>query len=206
MLTQQSKTTLLSTSFLAMILVMFFMAWPANAVQSGPMTSTPVDDSTSETHQMDEIDLLLQEYIDSESLTFDVARAQNEGRSHEEVQIGKDYNSALEYVYVTCLAGEEKVQASGFEESVNGTFALGGLDERWNWCGEKRTDGGAPVNTADQVCKSHDLCLRTDRAICDCDKTFVRGMKAIKGNYSGMDRLYIEAAIRAVPAYHKCNF
>lgn len=76
---------------------------------------------------------------------------------------------------------------------------------RWRYCGKNNSGPGAPVNSADEACKRHDNCLAAGTAVCWCDTQFVYDLRRIRNQYSGADRVYIEAAIQAVPRYHGCQ-
>lgn len=156
----------------------------------------------------DEVDIALEKYVDDTTLLFDIDRAVRDGESVEINQFGRDYNDAVRYAYENCFAerlnspsadiGDSYVQPQGVDP------AGWPIAERWNWCGRDRTDGGEPQNSADAVCRDHDLCLRGGTETCECDRRFVDGLNAVKRDYSWADRAYIEAAIRLVPRAHNC--
>lgn len=167
---------------------------PKSTVQS--KEQRPVEQHPTEQFNK-ELDSALDRFVDKQTLEFDVAGAQKAGTSEEVLEVGTGYNDYLKQ-FESC---EKKREASDSKEWDPACLSL---FERWNWCGKCHTNGGTPQNSADRICMNHDKCLTAGRKVCDCDKEFVNHMKSIRTHYSGRDRAYIEAAIRAVPTFHGC--
>ena len=167
------------------------IASEANAQGVSPTSSAAVSDQA--------IDQSFARYVQSGTHKFDVERARSEGVDEFILAVGSQYNRNLENVQGGRTPGGQGVSFRAWNDP-----ASWGLTNRWNWCGRDRTNGGRPVNSADAICMQHDKCLAQRRPVCDCDREFVNRMKAIKNNYGGRDRVYIEAAIKAVPRFHNC--
>ncbi|KHO29956.1 MULTISPECIES: hypothetical protein [Corynebacterium] len=128
--------------------------------------------------------------IGAEMPLIDVERAKEDGLSSEAIQVAIYYNDIVSHDY-----------GSGPRDRAS-------LADRWNWCGKYRT-GGNVLNSADGVCKRHDLCLANAgnqrAAEIACDNQFIDGMNKVKGSYRGADRVYIEAAILAIKGARVCR-
>lgn len=175
-----------------------FAGFSNSTAISQPLTS-PAKDS---------IDIAIENYVNLDTLVFDVSAAEEKGEPAEILQFGNDYNRAISEAKDSCF-----VDAMGnrTDPTNNPNTQLQGIDpagwpiaERWNWCGRDRTNGGEPQNSADAVCRNHDWRLGAGTPVCECDRRFVDGLNAIKHEYSWGDRAYIEAAIQLVPRSHGC--
>lgn len=126
---------------------------------------------------------------------FDIFHAQKDGVDPQIIEIGVVYNGI-----------KGKIE-SGEDASIVSPSAW--IPVPWNygnWCGPNNTNNGEPIDALDQACRSHDICLSQGNPECDCDHTFVATFNTIRHTTSGWSRTYLEAAIRAVPAAHGCNF
>ena len=125
----------------------------------------------------------------------DVERMKASGESVEAVKIAEIYNQMV--------ASDAAGKSSDEGDQIRSTML-----DRWNWCGPSNT-GGAVINSADNVCRTHDICLSTaakDRQkMIGCDNQFIAGMKNIRGQYAGHDREYIEAAIVFICGARACR-
>lgn len=135
-------------------------------------------------------------------------KASRNGESQEILEFGQTNNRAVEYDRTNCFVNGMAVPSAQSQELGTQLRAIDPagwpIAERWNWCGRDRTDGGAPQNSADAICRDHDQCLSAGVDVCECDWRFVNGLNAVKQDYSWADRAYIEAAIRLVPQAHNC--
>lgn len=48
----------------------------------------------------------------------------------------------------------------------------------YRWCGPGCNGPGAPINDIDAACKKHDLCYKRYRNQCECDRAFLRSLRA----------------------------
>lgn len=154
----------------------------------GSALAQPAEDASFPSEQ--EIASTLDRYtvnVDGVNL-FDSAEAERDGVPQEILDVGAIYNQMISPGRVH--------EGSGYR-SWN-------LLNRWRYCGPNNSGPGAPLNSADAVCKRHDDCLNAGMAYCQCDTQFVYGMRRVRNQYSGADRAYIEAAIQAVPRAHGC--
>ena len=119
---------------------------------------------------------------------FDAVGAENDRVDQRIIDVGAMYNAMIDPA----------------ETSGDGADRIPNLQNRWRYCGKNNSGPGAPLNSADAACKRHDECLASGKAYCWCDTQFVYDLRRIRNHYSGVDRVYIEAAIQAVPRYHGC--
>lgn len=156
----------------------------------------------------DSIDTAIENYVDQETLIFDVDAAAISGEPIDIIQFGKHYNQAIIEAQDSCFVdamGNRTDPTSNPDVQMRRIDPAGWpIAERWNWCGRDRTNGGEPQNSADAVCRDHDWCLGSGITVCECDRRFVAGLNAVKHEYSWADRAYIEAAIKLVPWSHGC--
>ncbi|MCH6196264.1 hypothetical protein MHT86_01960 [Corynebacterium mastitidis] len=121
---------------------------------------------------------------------FDAEAAYEDGVDWNVIEVGQAYNEMIEL-----QAGTS--EGAGFRDLNPTNYG--------NWCGKNNSGPGWPINSLDQACKNHDICLSQGGATCDCDHNFVSSLRIIRGQYSGWARAYLEAAIIAVPAWHGCR-
>lgn len=152
-----------------------------------------------------DVDEAFARYVNHRDGVFDLESAQVDGVDEQILEVGRIYNLMIGR-NDHCLSRDQiNTYPQGYARASIDWAGLG-ITERWNWCGRDRTNGGAPHNSADRVCMNHDRCLSRAKAdMCACDRNFVNGMRSVKGSYRGVDRIYIEAAIRAVPRFHNCK-
>ncbi len=126
---------------------------------------------------------------------FDVDRAHQDGVSPEVIEVAETYNQ---------MWREQRAKETGISTRQ---FPI----DYGKWCGPNNTQSNANIlgrNSLDNACRSHDLCLRyKNDPKCDCDCRFVVRLKQFRAEYpeGTRERTYLEAAIRIVPRWHRCN-
>lgn len=137
-----------------------------------------------------EISAAISQYsVDSDGVKrFDSKAAEDAGVDINIINVGLVYNEML------------ADEVSGHNPHTRLANPL----NRWRYCGKYNSGPGEPLNSADEACRRHDKCLAAGTAVRWCDSQLVYDLRRVRGQYSGADRVYIEAAIQAVPRYHGC--
>lgn len=191
------KSTL--TAVTVALLLPWFAQTPASAASGYAQTAPGENVSLNSLPGAgeDNLDYIFDRFVtweDDGNFYFDMEAARSAGVDDFALRVGNQFNAIVS------------------QQNLLGTYAevlRAPLVDRWAYCGAGNSGPGNPYNSADAVCQRHDYCISAaagDRQrMIDCDNRFINEMNAVKGSYSGSDRVYIEAAIQVIRAARACR-
>lgn len=149
----------------------------------------PASEVTEDT-DIDTAAATLRQYIVQESNDqprFNSAKAKQDNASEYLISIGDEFNKISEY----------------HEKNSELTQELG-IPIHGNWCGPGHSGPGAPIDTLDRLCQTHDRCYgNRGYFACSCDRELVQAIRTSR--FSGATEKAKAVAIATYFSTAPCN-